>query len=82
MRLVLSAILFSWGFLFVYFVRRYLQRRRLQSIVVAFSCAGWPLFIAREFHWLHRWSTVPFVAAALTGGVFGCFIILWGESQR
>jgi hypothetical protein len=82
MRLVLYAIFIEWGLLFLYFANRFRKRRMLGSLVAAFSCIGWPLFIAREFHLLARSSAVPFVAAALTFGTFGVIVIFIAEGQR
>lgn len=82
MTAILFTIFFTWGALCLYFARRYLQRRKPQSAIIAFAMLGWPIAIARELHWLARTPTIPFIALALTGGVLGFLVVAVAEAQR
>ena len=81
-RLLFALICSNFCAAALYFVWRFLLKRNVTSIAIAFLCLGWVVAVARELLLLPRDITNVLLAAALCVSLFLLLAIYLVESQQ
>lgn len=80
--LVFILIAVTWGFQALYYLRRFLKRGWVQSVVFSFAALAFPAWSGAQLGYLGRLPLSLFLAVALSIGVLGVWSIIHAETQR